>query len=117
MRQPSVIRIVADIHERVSGVPHQLRRLGVVLHEAHLPAGDYAVDETVLIERKTTHGLHLSVQDGRFWYQMGKLRRARGWPYLLIEGRSLYDGSIANEAIRGLVLAVSDHRYHSDPDE
>jgi ERCC4-type nuclease len=102
------MRIVADIHERSSGVPGELRRLELLVDEGHLAAGDYTVKGYAVIERKTTRGLHLSVQDGRFWGQMGKVRRADGRPYLLVEGRSVYDGPLADEAIRGLVLAVSD---------
>ena len=48
------------------------------------------------------------MQAGRFWAQMGKLRRGDGRPYLLIEGRSLYDGPLSDEAIRGVLLTVSD---------
>jgi ERCC4-type nuclease len=39
---------------------------------------------------------------------MGKIRAAGRWPYLLLEGRSIYAGPIAGESLRGLCLAVSD---------
>ncbi len=31
-----------------------------------------------------------------------------GWPYLLIEGTSLYRPGLADEAVRGVILAVAD---------
>jgi ERCC4-type nuclease len=102
------MHVVVDRHERASGVPRELARLGVEIREAHLAAGDYAIGEFALVERKTTRGLHLSIHDGRFWAQVGRLRRGTQSAYLIVEGRSLYDGPLSEEAIRGLVLAIND---------
>jgi DNA excision repair protein ERCC-4 len=102
------MHIVVDRHERASGVPRELIQLGVDVHEAHLRAGDYAIGDFALVERKTTRRLHLSIYDGRFWPQLGKLRRATQSAYLLVEGRSPYDGPLSDEAIRGMILAVTE---------
>jgi ERCC4-type nuclease len=102
------MRLIADIHERTSGIAAELIRLGVDVEEHRLDAGDYRLDGLALIERKTVEDLHQSVYRGRFWAQIGKLRHATRWPYLLIEGRSLYGGCLSPEAVRGLVIAVSD---------
>jgi DNA excision repair protein ERCC-4 len=100
--------LVADIHERQSGIAAELMRLGVDVEERRLEAGDYLLGDVALIERKSVPDLHQSVSRGHFWAQVGKLRRATRWPYLLIEGRSLYDGCLSAEAVRGLVIAVCD---------
>jgi ERCC4-type nuclease len=100
--------VSVDVHERGSGVPRELVALGVEIEECSLRAGDYRLGELALIERKTVRDLHLTVIEGRFWWQMSKLRRAAGWPYLLIEGRSIYDGPLNPEAVRGLLLATTD---------
>src|SRR5438046_3207791 len=101
------MRIVADVHERRSGVPDALRHMGMVIDEDALPVGDYVVGD-VMIERKTVHDLHRSVLKGRFWSQIGRLRRAAKWRYLLMEGQSPYEGPLRLQAVRGLVLAVDD---------
>lgn len=102
------MRLIADVHERESGIATELRRLGVDVEERLLHAGDYRLDSLTLIERKTVADLHQAVYRGRFWAQIGKLRRATSWPYLLIEGPSLYRGCLSPNAVRGLVIAVSD---------
>jgi ERCC4-type nuclease len=102
------IQLWFDIHERPSGVPRALHALGVEFSEAHLRAGDYVIGAVAAIERKTTRGLHLSVRGGQFWRQVGGLRGAAHWPYLLLEGISVYEGPLAEEAVRGILLAVAD---------
>jgi DNA excision repair protein ERCC-4 len=102
------MKLRVDVHERASGVPRALREIGVEFVEAHLVVGDYLIGEVAAIERKTTRGLHFSIRDGRFWRQLGGLRRATLWPYLLVEGNSIYDGPLGDEAVRGILLAVAD---------
>ncbi|MBA3841829.1 MAG: hypothetical protein H0X39_04280 [Actinobacteria bacterium] len=102
------MNVVADSRERRSAVPHHLRRLGVSLEEALLPVGDYAIGRNCLIERKELVDLHQSIENGRLWTQIGKLRRAVTWPYLLVEGASPYDGRVGAEAVRGALLAIAD---------
>jgi ERCC4-type nuclease len=102
------MQLWVDVHERPGGVPRALRELGVEFSEAHLRSGDYVIGAAAAIERKTTRGLHLSVCGGQFWRQLGGLRRAVPWPYLLVEGSSIYDGPLSEEAVRGIMLAVAD---------
>ena len=106
--QPSVVDVVADSRERRSAVPDHLRQLGVPLEEALLPIGDYAIGRNCLVERKALLDLHQSIENGRLWTQIGKLRRAVAWPYLLVEGPSPYDGKLGAEAVRGALLAIAD---------
>jgi len=102
------VQVVVDVHERRSDIAGALRTLGISVDERSLPVGDYDVGGGALIERKTVADLHRTVTDGRFWPQVGRIRRSARWAYLLVEGTSLYDGPVAEEAIRGLLLAVSD---------
>lgn len=103
----AVCLIVADRFEDASGVPHELRRLGADVAVRRLGAGDYDLGSGVLVERKTVVDLHLSLQRGRFWQQVGQLRDNARLPYLLIEGRDLDPpGSVGPDAIRGALLAV-----------
>ena len=98
-----------------SGVPDALRDLGSDVQIESLRTGDYAIDEVALIERKAVRDLHLSVIQGRLWSQMGRLRRAAPWRYLVVEGCPLYDGPLAAEAVRGLLIAVDELGITRDP--
>ncbi|HEU5362067.1 MAG TPA: ERCC4 domain-containing protein [Gaiellaceae bacterium] len=102
------MEIVVDVHERRSGVPAALAAIGVDVRLRTLPVGDYAIDELALIERKSVTDLHVSLIQGRLWQQLGRLRRAAPWRYLLVEGKSVYDGPLPQSAVRGLMVAVDD---------
>jgi ERCC4-type nuclease len=102
-RQPQV---VADVHERPSGIPQALENLGLQVRVASLQAGDYAIRHDVLVERKSVLDLHGSIERGRFWPQIGKLRYASAFPFLLIEGEDIDDGPLSPRAIRGACIAV-----------
>src|SRR6478735_4417369 len=99
------LKLIADIREKRSGVPAHLNDLGLVVGEAVLPTGDYAIGENCLVERKAVNDLHWSICTGRLWRQIGALRRSSKSPCLLIEGGALYDGPVAEAAIRGALLA------------
>jgi Fanconi anemia group M protein len=73
-----------------------------------LAVGDYAIGDGVLVERKTVGDLHRSVVRGRFWFQVGRLRRAGPVPYLLVEGADLDDGTLTPTAVRGCLVAAVD---------
>ena len=73
---------------------------------ARLTTGDYDLGNGVLVERKTVADLHLSLERGRLWRQIGDLRRVAALPYLLVEGHELDAGSITPAGIRGACLAV-----------
>jgi ERCC4-type nuclease len=78
----------------------------VTVEKVMLPAGDYDLGSGVLVERKTVADLHLSLERGRLWGQIGRLRTRARLPYLLVEGRDLDDGPLPPAAVRGACLAV-----------
>jgi Fanconi anemia group M protein len=71
-----------------------------------LHAGDYDLGCGVVVERKSVADLHLSLQQGRLWGQLGRLRATARRPYVLVEGVHLDDGPQAAGAIRGACLGV-----------
>jgi ERCC4-type nuclease len=107
-RLDHVVVVTADVHELRSGVPKRLEVLGVEVVRKRLPVGDYIVGTGAIVERKSVLDLQDSLVKGRFWLQIGRLRRAATWPYLLIEGAGLEQGPVNAEALRGLWLAVAD---------
>lgn len=102
------VRIVVDIHERQSGIAETLRQLGAEVEIAALRAGDYAVGADTLVERKRVLDLHAAALKGRLWPQLGKLRAACAFPYLLVEGTDIDRGPLHHNAVRGACLAVID---------
>lgn len=102
------VKIVADIHERASGIPRLLEAAGVEVEVASLVAGDYATGVETLVERKSVLDLHGAILKGRLWPQLGKLRAESAFPYLLIEGHDLDRGPLHPNAIRGACLAAID---------
>lgn len=106
------LTILVDVHETASGVPARLAALGVEVESGALSAGDYCVARGVLVERKSVLDLHGSLLKGRFWRQVGALRRASTRPFLLVEGHDLDRGPIHPHAIRGVCLAVQEQGVH-----
>jgi ERCC4-type nuclease len=102
------VKIIVDVHERQSGIAETLAELGAEIEVSALPAGDYAVSADTLVERKRVLDLHAAVLKGRLWPQLGKLRAACAFPYLLVEGSDIDRGPLHHNAVRGVCLAVID---------
>jgi ERCC4-type nuclease len=102
------VKIIVDVHERQSGIAETLTELGAEVEVAPLPAGDYAAGADTLVERKRVLDLHAAVLKGRLWPQLGKLRAACAFPYLLVEGTDIDRGPLHHNAVRGACLAAID---------
>ena len=98
--------VVVDVHERESGLVRALHELGLRTEVRRLTVADYEVGRS-LVERKTVWDLHRSIIEGRFWLQIGGLRRAAR-PYLFVEGANLDAGPLQPTAVRGALLAVDE---------
>jgi Fanconi anemia group M protein len=103
-----VLVVTADVHERASGMPELLEALGAHVEVRALTRGDYILGPETVVERKTVRDLHVSIAAGRFWHQMRKIRAAGRWPYLVIEGQSIFHGWVPPNGVRGICLAVTD---------
>ncbi|HYW91623.1 MAG TPA: ERCC4 domain-containing protein [Gammaproteobacteria bacterium] len=88
MVTPSRITVVADDRERPGRLFAELAvRPEVRLRTERLPAGDYRVDASFLVERKTLTDLAASIVSGRLFAQALRLARVDGLrPVLLLEG-------------------------------
>jgi len=75
-----------------------------------LTPGDYLLDETILIERKTLPDLAASIRDGRLFSQASRLASV-DYPQvaMLVEGvgRDLDGSSMRREAIQGAIINLS----------
>ncbi len=102
----TVCRIVSDRREEPSGLPDRLAGLGVDVERRTLAAGDFLLPTGALVERKMVRDLHESIIQGRFWGQIGKLRRSSRRPYVLVEGADVCAGPLADDSVRAICLAV-----------
>ena len=74
--QQFAVRIAVDDRERYSGVAESLwRRPGVSVAVCRLQLGDYQVDDSLIVERKTLADFARSVRDCRLFTQVGRLTR------------------------------------------
>ena len=104
------IRVVADDRERGAGTIASLRALdGVDVEIRRLTLGDYAVDERLLVERKTLADLAESIKSGRLFRQVGRLAAGPHTGALIIEGgsRDLEAVRMRREAIQGALVSVT----------
>ena len=107
-RFPMLISIQADHRENPSGIPELLAgNDGVSLHVSTLPAGDYVINGTIGVERKSAEDFVQSIIANRLFDQIARLKRSTSRPLLIVEGNP-YNTThkIQNCAIRGAVLSV-----------
>jgi Fanconi anemia group M protein len=101
---------VADHREFGSGVPEALRlRQDAVVVAGALASGDYVLDETVGVERKTGSDFAKSLFDGRLFRQVSALKRSYERPILLLEGLAWGQetAGVSWPALRGAMISVT----------
>ena len=80
------MKIRVDFREKASGIIDLLREEEVTLEIGQVRYGDYIINETITIERKTARDFLISIIDGRLFNQLFNLKRNCIHPLLLIEG-------------------------------
>ena len=105
---PIPVKILVDHGERRSGLPAEIRKLGLTLSIVQLAVGDVVVEGCAGVERKTIQDLHRSIATGRLWRQIGALRRGFEHRYLVVEGPFLHAGPVVPHGVRGALLAVAE---------
>lgn len=85
----------------------ELRVVGLNVEVRPLAVADYEVGAS-LVERKRVKDLHLSIIQRRFWRQIGRLRDASPFPYLIVEGGDIDVGALNERSVRGALLAVDE---------
>jgi len=102
------ISIVADNRETRSGIPLMLDKRNVILEMAQLSAGDYIVNNEIIIERKTKEDFIQSIITGHLFSQCSKLRKSGLVPLIIVEGNPFQTNHLIKpEAIKGALLSVS----------
>jgi ERCC4-type nuclease len=106
-----VRRIAVDDRERGPGVIEALRnRPNVELAIRRLELGDYLIDRTLVVERKTLPDFAMSVVDGRLFAQASRLARTdRARPCFILEGakEDQPDLVISRSAMQGAIITLT----------
>jgi len=101
-------KIIADYREIPSEIPNLLKGKGVPVEFKHLKAGDYLINEEVLVERKSRDDFVLSVIQGRLFTQCSRIKKTNYYPVILIEGNPYHTSHhIDRQAVKGALLSVS----------
>ncbi len=112
-----LIEIIVDDREHASGLLEAFSAFEhVSVRVERLKLGDYLIDGTLLVERKTLSDLVVSIVDGRLFSQACRLADSDLLTLLLLEGSGLLleetEKNLANtkmrrEAIQGALLHVT----------
>lgn len=106
------MHIAVDFRETASGIVKKLSLQGVTVELKHLEHGDYLINDTVTIERKTGKAFLVSIIDGRLFHQIAVLKRKCCKPLVLIEGNPFKTDLCMNDsAIRGAILSIQSVWY------
>jgi len=99
--------ILVDDRERSSGICRELDMLNVEYSVCRLKVGDYVVNGSVTVERKTTRDFLASIKDDRIFTQALKLRKNGRRSIVIIEGSRLPGGV----GIKGMLCSLSVQWY------
>ena len=80
------MKIRIDYREKVSGLVDLLKTEDVNIEVKKVPYGDYIINDSITIERKTAKDFLVSIIDGRLFNQLSNLKKHCLNPILLIEG-------------------------------
>lgn len=106
------MHIAVDFRETASEIVEGLIGFGVVVDVKHLKHGDYLINDSVTIERKTGRDFLVSIIDGRLFSQIAALKKECSKPLVLIEGNPFKtDLRMNSSAIRGAILSIQSAWY------
>jgi len=103
------IQVRADDREDASGILSLLAAMpGVELRRERLSCGDYVVDESVRIERKSARDFAVSLMDGRLFAQATRLAAGAPRAALLLVGtaREWNELGISRAALQGALVTL-----------
>lgn len=105
-----LVRIVADDREAASGVIDVLRaRVDVAIEVNRLRIGDFLVEESFVIERKTLRDFAASVIDARWFKQSAAMAAGARCGVIVLEGpvAAASELGVSREALQGALITVS----------
>ena len=106
------MKITVDYREKSSGIIDLLKEEYVSIEIRKVSYGDYIINDTITIERKTARDFLVSVIDTRLFNQLSNLKKYCTKPILLIEGNPYKtDLNFDPAAIKGAFLSAQTMWY------
>lgn len=103
----SIIKITCDFREKHSGIPKLLADNKVNVSFSSLTAGDYIINDQIIVERKTAEDFIQSIMDNRLFEQCSKLKNDSRRVLILIEGNPYKtEHKINSQAVKGAILSL-----------
>ena len=100
------MKIVVDYREKASGLIDLLKNEDIHIQTRKISHGDYIINDSITIERKTSRDFLLSIIDGRLFNQLSNLKKHCSNPIMLIEGNPYRtDLDFDPNAIKGALLS------------
>lgn len=101
------MKITADYREKASGLVDLFEKEGVFIEVKKISYGDYVINDSITIERKTAQDFLISIIDGRLFSQLSNMKKYCINPILLIEGNPYQTGmQMDAKAIKGALLSA-----------
>jgi Fanconi anemia group M protein len=101
------LKITVDYREIASGLTDLLKNSGALVKIAKLSYGDYIINDTITVERKTAKDFLISIIDGRLFNQLSNLKKFCNHPILLIEGNPYEtEHNFDRMAIKGALVST-----------
>jgi Fanconi anemia group M protein len=101
------LKITADYREKTSGLINLLNNEDIIIEVKKVPYGDYIINNSITIERKTAKDFLISIIEGRLFNQLSNLKKYCTNPILLIEGNPYKTGlNFENMAIKGALIST-----------
>lgn len=101
------VEIQADYREHSSGLIELLREEGIPVEVRHLSHGDYVINESITVERKTARDFLVSILDGRLFRQLSNLKKYSPNPIMIIEGNPFQtDIRFDRRAVQGALVSI-----------
>jgi Fanconi anemia group M protein len=107
-----IVKVIVDYRERRSGIVELLSQALVEVEVKPLKQGDFIINHSITIERKTGKDFIISLMNGRLFRQASRLKRFAQIPILLLEGNPYpTDIPIAPSALKGAIISLNTHFY------
>jgi len=101
------MKISVDYREKPSGLIDLLKKEDVEVEIKKISHGDYLINDSITVERKTARDFLVSIIDGRLFNQLSNLKKYCMNPILLIEGNPYRtDLDFDEMAIRGALIST-----------
>ncbi len=105
---PNSLAILVDHREAQSRLfKLMVNSPNVEVKVGHLDVGDYLIENTLIVERKTILDLICSIKDGRLFFQAGRLASHHLPALIILEGPLSSSTKINREAVQGALTCLS----------